>query len=109
VHHVTDEERPRSGFFAKARGKGVDLEALSKEIMEREEQRCWMRQIWSLLLRERSTCQPSPRLNDAGSLAGTSGLNWNSQPINAASRAPQAMPSPSRSWLGQQPASPSPC
>lgn len=49
-HHVNEEEKPRSGIFAKARGKGVDLEGLGKEIMERKEE----------LMAEGSAMEPSP-------------------------------------------------
>lgn len=36
-HHVQEEEKPRSGIFAQARGKGLDLEAVGEQLQERKE------------------------------------------------------------------------
>jgi hypothetical protein len=36
-HHVQEEEKPRSGIFAKARAKGLDLDAIGAQLQERKE------------------------------------------------------------------------
>jgi len=36
-HHVKEEEKPRTGVFAEAKRKGVDLDALGEQIAERKE------------------------------------------------------------------------
>jgi len=37
-HHVKEEEKPRSGVFAEAKRKGVDLEAIGEQLMTRKEE-----------------------------------------------------------------------
>jgi hypothetical protein len=49
-HHVQEEEKPRTGIFAKARGKGLDLDAVGKQIKERKES----------LMSEAEDMEPSP-------------------------------------------------
>jgi hemerythrin superfamily protein len=37
-HHVKEEEKPRSGVFAEAKRKGVDLNGLGEQLMSRKEE-----------------------------------------------------------------------
>jgi hemerythrin HHE cation binding domain-containing protein len=58
-HHVLEEEKPRTGIFAKARGKGLDLDAVGAQIKERKE---------SLMSQKEAIEPPSPRTIDVSAV-----------------------------------------
>ena len=37
-HHVKEEEKPKDGFFAQARGTGADLKAMRDQLMTRKQE-----------------------------------------------------------------------